>query len=900
MTTGDTKKVDIILLQDESGSMDETDPRRIRKLVATTLIEDQEVAGEGNRMSIILFGTTTEEKIGLCRDFEQIMEISAKGFPPHTGSRDRMNSSSVPARGYTDIYSAIEAAQQLFLKDNGGGSPSDNNRAKHVILLTDGKIDPWPGNEMRYGNTAAEYLNCVKNGSYRTCDKNFKNQVKVIDTERLFERGGLLEIYRKNGWRIHCVGFSSGVDQEMLRRISEATYGSHGVAEDLTQLLDILDQIIPPAPNVVTLYMHDFCDTQRIEETVHIENDIQAVLFKIDLNKMLGLNTSVRAADITIQITDPSGNTISSTNNQFRFNTTDDGLVVSASYFKQNPQAGDWTILVEGARDLCGKLKVTGRVPFVPEMRFVPQMSTYFGDDLVAVRVSLKNQDNNQMVSMQDVAGYLRFSKTGEDTVREPIEFTVSPDGNRADANVRIPENIKGAAGIETTIVDRKYQSKTSDFKNLNVAADRRQVIVNADPKNINLGIIGDDTYQAGSGNIKLTTPSPVDFEFTCIRPILQYGNNKIPEIWVKVTPDSGRLSPTQSFNVQINVEIPQTVSLALPQGVYKGLLIIEPENAQMADNYGRIPVELELKIPEIIVEPARLKYDFKWRLGALLTEKIEIRHTSSVDRSIEIELPRFLKNRQGKNQEGIIIQLADPDSATMDIAVRDPEKIDIQAELANTELHKKLRIPPGTYREKIILKGPGMQPKTVDIAVKIPEKPLILISRPMLKWITVLFAFLTLIGFLRFIFCCLRKCFERDYEIRFDKNGRMQPKDMKKIQCIFEKHVNQDGDIIFSMPGGGINNPAKISVKDPYTEEEISFPDDGIDDVDNWQGGSLEQIRTDDYTCKPKVKRGKLIFTVKQSPYGAKAGYFFKTTFLWLVLSAVFACLTYYAYQIV
>ena len=264
------------------------------------------------------------------------------------------------------------------MKGNDGGSPSDNHRAKHIILLTDGMIEPWPGNEMRYGDTAAEYCNCVKNRNYRTCDKNFISKVKAIDTERLFERGGILETFRKNGWRIHCVGFSSGVDQEMLRRISEATYGSHGVAEDLTQLLDILDQIIPPAPNVVTLYVHNFCDTQRIEETVHIENDIQAVLFKIDLNKMLGLNTSVKAADITIQLTDPSGNIFSSTNNQFRFNTTDDGLVVSASYFKENPQVGDWTILVKGARDLCGKLKVTGRVPFVPEMRFVPEHEYIF------------------------------------------------------------------------------------------------------------------------------------------------------------------------------------------------------------------------------------------------------------------------------------------------------------------------------------------------------------------------------------------------------------------------------------------------------------------------------------------------------------------------------------------
>jgi uncharacterized protein with von Willebrand factor type A (vWA) domain len=63
MTMGNAKKVDIILLQDESGSMDKTDPRHIRKLVATTLIEDQEVAGKGNRMSIILFGAIAKRSL---------------------------------------------------------------------------------------------------------------------------------------------------------------------------------------------------------------------------------------------------------------------------------------------------------------------------------------------------------------------------------------------------------------------------------------------------------------------------------------------------------------------------------------------------------------------------------------------------------------------------------------------------------------------------------------------------------------------------------------------------------------------------------------------------------------------------------------------------------------------
>ncbi|MCG2830065.1 MAG: hypothetical protein L6302_03360, partial [Desulfobacteraceae bacterium] len=485
---------------------------------------------------------------------------------------------------------------------------------------------------------------------------------------------------------------------------------------------------------------------------------------------MLEDNTGVKAADITIQITDPSGNTISSTNNQFRFNTTKDGLVVSASYFKNNPQAGDWKIKVEGARNLCGKLKVLGRVPFVPEMRFVPEMSTYYGDDLVAVQVSLKNQDDNQIVSMDVATGFLKFSKSGEDTVMQPVEFQVSPDGSHANAEVRIPENIKGSAGIEATIIDKKYKSKTSDFKNLNVAADRRQVIVNADPKNINMGIIGDDTYQASSGDIKLTTSSPVDFvEFTCIKPILQYGNNKIPEIWVKVTPDSGRLSPTQPVNVQINVEIPESVSLALPQGVYKGLFIIESENAQMADNSGRIPVELELKIPEIIVEPARLKYDFKWRLGASLTEKIEIGHTSSVARSINIELPHFFKNKQGKNQADIDIGLSDSDKASLDIMDGDLEELGIQLKLTSTNLHEKLRIPPGTYRETIILKGPGMQPKTVDISVKIPKVPLIVRLRPIVKWMTVFFVVLTVAGIVLFIYRSIMNCFERKYEISFD-----------------------------------------------------------------------------------------------------------------------------------
>jgi hypothetical protein len=142
--------------------------------------------------------------------------------------------------------------------------------------------------------------------------------------------------------------------------------------------------------------------------------------------------------------------------------------------------------------------------------------------------------------------------------------------------------------------------------------------------------------------------------------------------------------------------------------------------------------------------------------------------------------------------------------------------------------------------------------------------------------------------------------CFERKYEISFDRHGNMNPKDTKKFQCAIQRHVNEDNDYIFSMPGG-VNNPEKIFVNDPDAEQDyIPFPDDGIDNIDDWEGGSLESFKTQDYIYKPKVQRRKLFLSVKQSPYGTKTGYFFRTIFLWFVLSAISVCLTYYVYQIV
>jgi hypothetical protein len=895
------KKVDIILLQDESGSMVTTDPQHIRSHVATYLIEDMEVAGEGNRMSLVLFGSRAEEKVGLSRDFKRIRETSQEGFPPRKGQFDRTSRDRVPARGYTDIYGALEAALRMLKQEPSGekGAAAQTDAEKHVILLTDGRIDPWPGNEERYGSVASDYLQCVRQSGHTRCDARFKSRVEAMDKEALLDSSGLLAEFRKNGWRVHCVGFSQGIDLDLMNQIAAATYGNAGMAADYTQLLGILEQIIPPAPNVITLLVKDFCKTRRVEESVQIDSDIKAVQFKVDLNAMLAQKTSIRPENLKILLTAPNETEIRSEDGKFRFNTTKEGLAVTATYFQERPEPGVWRIVVEGVgADICGKIGVTGRVPFVPEMDLTPEISDYYGGQGIGVNVFLKNRESNQHVPVKSVEGRFRFAPEGGGNIREEsIKFEVK-DGHAGESvDFRVPEGIKGTAAIETTVTDAKYGSRMKQFRKINVEPSPGEAEITADPARMSLGVVGDDACEITSDPITLSTLSHVPVEVMVKKPKLSSGAHEINILWVTVTPASGTISAGKPLKIRVQVAFPKDASLSLPRGLYTGDMEVSAKNMK---GECIIPLDLEVAVPEILVEPPRLTTDFWFRLGAPMAQSIQVGHTSNRDRLVRVELPGFFKDSRGKYEKNISVAVPNTDVLEWSVDRGDMVEIPLEVSLTNLSLNKAQRIPKGTYKGIVVITGEGLSPKEVEIRVAVPETPAVVTyGRPLSLILTGIFCLLTLIGLAFFINRSTTRVFKRGkYRIGFDRDGRMKRKMKKRFECVFEKGRDEDGEDVFSMPAEGNR---EIQVEDPSSGEMVPFPDHGISNITDWKGAPLKAIQTGRYKYKsPEPKGKKLAMRVAASPYGTAAGYFFKKVVVWLIFGIAAAGAAYWFHQIV
>src|SRR4030042_921619 len=61
----ETKKIDVILLQDESLSMNTNDRNGVRPYAASCIGEMASLAGQGNKISLVIYGAVADESIPL-------------------------------------------------------------------------------------------------------------------------------------------------------------------------------------------------------------------------------------------------------------------------------------------------------------------------------------------------------------------------------------------------------------------------------------------------------------------------------------------------------------------------------------------------------------------------------------------------------------------------------------------------------------------------------------------------------------------------------------------------------------------------------------------------------------------------------------------------------------------
>ena len=729
------QKIDIVLVQDESGSMETTDPRGLRRMAADLLVDNLRLAGEGNNLGLILFGTVPQKSVDLSQEFEAIQKIARKGLEYRRfGESAYLSLETTPARDYTDIFGALEMAYEMLSQ-----SPDDvtiqgesYSKQKLVLFLTDGKIDPWAGNLDRYGDIARDYLEYmqeIRPGERYKKGERYREKVADIDRERI-ERE-IIDRFKKKGWRVYPVGFSDGVDRDLLENLAFRTYGNPGIAKDATELARILENVIPKAQNVIPLLVQGFCHTKSSAGTAVVGADIKAALFKVDFSRMIEQGAFIRPDHLLVILNAPGGEEIrSDREGMFTFNIDKHGRVLTVTYFKEYPASGKWHIQVQGiGKDICGKIDVAGRRNQIPQIRLDPELEQYWEDSEVEVTVSLLGEGGKKL-PIRKVRGRVRTPEHEE----MGLIFSDPNVNNEARARINLNKGL-GEYFLIVTITDEKYGTQIHKDKVIRVIPiEFCDLIVT--PKKIDLGVLGDTrlstTLDEGITVETGTFPKSVDIKMK--KPVLEKGITAIPIYWITVRPEQGTATPERPFRFNIEVNLPKEVPSGIKDGIYKGELTIE---SSCAKHPIEIQVELEIRFPEIIIKGSerlrKLHSSFWFRLCKPLGKTIQVGTSSLRDREVTLSLSPNIKDAEGHNQERIQMYFAhQPGQSSMEVLTRKGRfaEINIVTRLLETRLEPDLRVPPGTYTGELRARGALMREIRIPIEIEIPEKPFILTFR--------------------------------------------------------------------------------------------------------------------------------------------------------------------------
>ncbi len=179
----------VSLIIDTSGSMNTTDPQRLREAAANVFID---LLSPEDYLGIITFNN----EVDLVIPMEQLKDISIR-----ESFKERL-SPNLEAGGNTDYKAALEkSSEELSKLDN-------SNARKVIVLLTDGEPIPGgiTGNEKEF---ISNYMESLWNTISSLSQKNYP---------------------------VYSIGFSDQINVEVLDRIAKETNGDVNIFKDASDL----------------------------------------------------------------------------------------------------------------------------------------------------------------------------------------------------------------------------------------------------------------------------------------------------------------------------------------------------------------------------------------------------------------------------------------------------------------------------------------------------------------------------------------------------------------------------------------------------------------------------------------------------------------------------------------
>lgn len=239
-----TRGVDAVLIIDSSGSMKETDPRRLRVPAAKMFIS---LLDAEDRVGLISFSDgaypvthlTPAEKGNQAKLFAGVDKVSAKG-------------------AYTNLHAALAKGMDMLEREG------DKKRRRMLVLMSDGKMDT---------------------GDF---DKD-KALIEKI-------RGETIEALAKEGIEVYTIAFTEASDMPLLREIAERTAALSRLASNDRELHEVFSQIFESAkqPDMLPMEGGAFMVDAAVEEVTVVASkaapDVEIKLEMPDGRAILAAN----------------------------------------------------------------------------------------------------------------------------------------------------------------------------------------------------------------------------------------------------------------------------------------------------------------------------------------------------------------------------------------------------------------------------------------------------------------------------------------------------------------------------------------------------------------------------------------------------------------------------------
>ena len=236
--------VDAVLIIDSSGSMKETDPRRLRVPAAKMFIS---LLSQQDRVGLISFSDNGYPVVRLTpatpanRDllFKGVEKVSAKG-------------------AYTNLSAALDKGLEM-LREEG-----DKKRRRMLVLMSDGKMDTG----------------------------DWDNDQALLEKIRKQSLDALV----KEGIEVYTIAFTEASDMSLMREMAERTAALSRMASNDRELHEVFSQIFESAKQPDMLPMQDggFMVDSAVEEVTVVASkasaDVEITVEMPDGRKMVAKN----------------------------------------------------------------------------------------------------------------------------------------------------------------------------------------------------------------------------------------------------------------------------------------------------------------------------------------------------------------------------------------------------------------------------------------------------------------------------------------------------------------------------------------------------------------------------------------------------------------------------------